>query len=341
MPFIDGQSLEQRLQTAGGPLPKQQVLSISQDVLSALDYTHQHGVIHRDVKPANILIDQAGRAYMADFGIALMIGEERRTRTGVAIGTPHYMSPEQIVNPKQMDHRTDVYSMGIVLYELLTGKPPFEGETEFVIKSAQVNNPPIAPSQYNAAIPLPLEQIILQALEKNPDQRQGGCGQFARAIESFETALSETAPPAQETNKSAGGGTASAAASVAGTTESETVIRANAAGVTASRRSSSVSNYLLVGGVATVIAVIVIGVLLWWRTVASSVNPATATPMATATAATEKNPTPTPIPSVTATPTPAPLPTPPPQATAAATIKKTLKPKAKPPTRPRIPEPDR
>ena len=138
----------------------------------------------------------------------------RLTSTGISIGTPHYMSPEQVLRPKNLDHRTDVYSMGIVLYEMLTGKPPFEGETEFVIKSAQVNNPPIAPSQYNAAIPLPLEQIILQALEKNPDQRQGGCGQFARAIESFETALSETALPAQETNKSAGGGTASAAASV-------------------------------------------------------------------------------------------------------------------------------
>src|SRR5262245_10896498 len=141
MPLIEGHSLEDRLSL--GPLSLQEVLAISADVLAALDYAHQQGVIHRDVKPSNILIDRNGRAYLTDFGIALMIGLDRQTKTGVAIGTTLYMSPEQIRRPKNLDHRTDVYSFGCVLYEMLTGRPPFEaigaGEgTDFVIKEMHI-----------------------------------------------------------------------------------------------------------------------------------------------------------------------------------------------------------
>src|SRR5262245_20016283 len=116
MPMIESYSLEDRL--SQGPLSIQEVLRISADVLAALDYAHQQAVIHRDVKPSNILIDRDGHAFLTDFGIALLMGQERRTRTGVAIGTTHYMSPEQIRRPRSVDHRTDVYSFRCVLYEM-------------------------------------------------------------------------------------------------------------------------------------------------------------------------------------------------------------------------------
>src|SRR5262249_1763370 len=126
MPLVEGPSLKGRLEAAGGPLPLTEALQIAHDVLDALDYAHQHGVIHRDVKPSNILLDHEGHPSLMDFGIALTMHQARRTRTGSSIGTPYYMSPEQIVRPKTLDHRTDVYSFGCVFYEMVASHPPFE-----------------------------------------------------------------------------------------------------------------------------------------------------------------------------------------------------------------------
>src|SRR5262245_10708905 len=186
MPMIEGYSLEDRL--SQGPLSIQEALRISVDVLAALDYAHQQAVIHRDVKPSNILVDRDGRAFLTDFGIALMMGQERRTRTGVAVGTPHYMSPEQIRRPRGVDHRTDVYSFGCVLYEMLTGRPPFdagdaEEDTDYVIKDAHVNRTPEPVRRWNPAIPEAINAIVMQALAKNPDDRFVSCGEFVRALE--------------------------------------------------------------------------------------------------------------------------------------------------------------
>lgn len=183
MPMIEGYSLEERL--TRGPMSIEEALWISADALAALDYAHQQAVIHRDVKPSNILIDRNGRAYLTDFGIALMMGQERRTRTGIAIGTPHYMSPEQILRPRSVDHRTDVYSFGCVLYEMLTGRTPFEvgdaeEDTDYVIKEAHVHRAPRPLSQFNPSIPPMVDAIVMRALAKNPDERFVSCGEFAR-----------------------------------------------------------------------------------------------------------------------------------------------------------------
>lgn len=188
MPFIEGPSLEEHLAASKGPLPLAEALRIAQEVLQALDYAHQQKVIHRDVKPSNILLDRSGHAYLVDFGIALTIGQERRTRTGSSIGTTHYMSPEQIRRPRDVDHRTDVYSFGCVLYEMLTGRPPFdaddeEGDTDFVIKGHHLNSAPDPPSRLNASVPAAIDAIVLRALAKNMDQRFMGCGEFARALQ--------------------------------------------------------------------------------------------------------------------------------------------------------------
>jgi serine/threonine protein kinase len=186
MALVEGESLEQRL-ARSRPLPLDETLRISADALAALDYAHQRGVIHRDVKSSNILLDMEGRAYLADFGIMLMVGAERRTRTGSTIGTPFYMSPEQIRRPRTLDHRTDVYSFGCVLYEMLTGHTPFEkgdeeGDTDFVVKDGHVNRMPDPPRLKNASLPPAIDSIVLKALAKSPDERYSGCGEFALAL---------------------------------------------------------------------------------------------------------------------------------------------------------------
>jgi serine/threonine protein kinase len=162
---------------------------IIKDVLQALDYAHRHGIVHRDVKPSNVLVDHTGCVWLFDFGIAIAMGEQRRTRTGLTVGTPLYMSPEQITNPRNIDHRSDVYSVGCLFYELLTGRPPFVknedgvGDADFALQQAHVNKRPANPRFRVATIPANLDEIIMRALEKNPDDRIPGCGEFVRLLE--------------------------------------------------------------------------------------------------------------------------------------------------------------
>jgi len=184
MTHIKGQSLDQC-----GRLPLNTALQISREILDALDFAHQQGVIHRDVKPSNILIDTRGHAYIMDFGIALVAGTERLTRltrTGTAVGTPEYMSPEQIITPADLDHRTDVYSFGCVLYEMLTGQPPFgsrdHGITEFQLMEAHVRKQPAPIRPSNPSVDKNTESVILRALAKDRDERFGGCAEMARNL---------------------------------------------------------------------------------------------------------------------------------------------------------------
>ena len=177
------------------PIEMARALTWIKQLLWALDYAHQQGVIHRDVKPSNVMLDEQEQIKVTDFGIALEIGGTRLTETGFTKGTPEYMSPEQIVRPKEVDHRTDVYSAGILLYELLTGRVPFTGATYFAVQEAQVKFAPPKPRSLNPKIPEKLEQIVLRALEKDPARRFNGCGEFARAIEAFEKDQGTTAIP--------------------------------------------------------------------------------------------------------------------------------------------------
>jgi len=187
MPYLNGGSVADLLDSRA-PLDLTSALTISSQILSALDHAHRQGIIHRDVKPSNILLDTDGRAFLADFGIALMLGENRKTRTGTSIGTPQYMSPEQIMHPKTMDHRADVYSYGCVLYEMVTGHTPFEvddddgGDSDFIIKQGHLGTAPTPPGFWNPSLPQAMDDCILKALEKHPDQRYQGCGAFAAAL---------------------------------------------------------------------------------------------------------------------------------------------------------------
>src|SRR6266404_4523124 len=143
MPLVEGESLRDRL-TREKQLPIDDALRIASEVASALDYAHRHGVIHRDIKPENILLHD-GRALVADFGIALAAskaGGTRMTETGMSLGTPHYMSPEQAMGEREITARSDVYALGVVLYEMLTGDPPFTGSTAQAIVARVLTEKP-------------------------------------------------------------------------------------------------------------------------------------------------------------------------------------------------------
>ncbi len=153
--------------------------------LAGLGYAHEKGIVHRDVKPANILINDRGEVAVTDFGLALAIGDQRLTSTGMAIGTPSYMSPEQIAGEGDLDHRSDVYSMGVVLYELLTGRVPFQLSSSFEMFRVVVAEPP-KPREHNPEIPEALEAIVLKALAKSPAERYQSCEEMASDLEAWE-----------------------------------------------------------------------------------------------------------------------------------------------------------
>jgi serine/threonine-protein kinase len=183
MSFIEGGSLQDRIKKRGR-LSLAETLHIARGILDALDFAHQKGIVHRDVKPSNLLLSPDLHAYLVDFGIALVLGKTRITRFGANIGTPDYMSPEQI-RGEQLDHRTDVYSFGCVLYEMLTGRSPFrrsDDDTEFTLMERHMNETPASMRSLESAVNEETEAVIMRAMAKNRDQRFAGCADMARAL---------------------------------------------------------------------------------------------------------------------------------------------------------------
>src|SRR5919109_4256676 len=196
MPYVEGESLRDRLRREH-QLSVEEALRIVMDVAAALGYAHERGVIHRDVKPENILLSN-GQAIVADFGIARAVslaGGERLTETGLALGTPHYMSPEQATGDRSVDARSDVYALGCVLYEMLAGEPPYTGPTAQAIVAKSLAEPVPSIRKRRPTVSEEVERTIDRALAKLPADR------FTTAA-AFEEALSRAAvmpPPPSRT----------------------------------------------------------------------------------------------------------------------------------------------
>jgi eukaryotic-like serine/threonine-protein kinase len=188
MPYVEGESLRARL-TREQQLPLEDALRIAREVALALEYAHEHRVIHRDIKPENILLTKDGSTLVADFGIARAFGggSDQLTETGMAVGTPAYMSPEQAAGERTLDARADIYSLGIVLYEMLAGEPPYTGATAQAILARRFSEAPRPLRILRDTIPEPIEQAVQKALAKAPADR------FSTALQ-FADALATTAP---------------------------------------------------------------------------------------------------------------------------------------------------
>ena len=182
MPFIDGESLRQRM-ARDGALPLDESLSIVHQVADALGYAHGRGVMHRDIKPDNILLAD-GHAFVVDFGIARAIQSNAQalTNTGMSVGTPAYMAPEQAAGSKDLDGRVDVYALGSVLYEMLAGTPAFTGPNRMAIMVRARNTDPRPIHRVRAAVTPALDAVILKAMSRTPTERYATMSAFRDAI---------------------------------------------------------------------------------------------------------------------------------------------------------------
>jgi eukaryotic-like serine/threonine-protein kinase len=194
MEMVEGETLADLLRREG-PLSPDRAARIAGTVARALEAAHEKGLIHRDVKPGNVMLTRDGDVKVMDFGIARAATDDTLTQTGMVLGTASYLSPEQS-RGEPVNHRSDVYSLGCVLYEMLTGRPPFEGGTPVGVAYKHVHERPDPPSSVNPAVPPEVEAVVMRALEKDPDARYPSADAFREALTS--TVASESTEPLVE-----------------------------------------------------------------------------------------------------------------------------------------------
>ncbi|GAC1467184.1 MAG: hypothetical protein NVSMB9_08520 [Isosphaeraceae bacterium] len=170
MEFVPGKTLDQLLQEHG-PFDWKEVVELGIQMCDALHYAHEHGVVHRDFKPSNLMVTEAGRIKLTDFGIAKDLDKTALTATGRTLGTAAYMAPEQIRGTPEVSHKTDIYALGVVFYQVLTGQPPFDGNSAVVLMHAHLNEPAPRPSGKVAEIPRSLDDLVVQLMAKSPTDR--------------------------------------------------------------------------------------------------------------------------------------------------------------------------
>ncbi|WP_422926522.1 serine/threonine-protein kinase [Singulisphaera sp. PoT] len=181
MEYVAGENLEQLLNRRG-PLPWREAVDFGIQVSEALQYAHEHGVVHRDLKPSNLMVSEKGRVKLTDFGIAKDLDATALTATGRTLGTAAYMAPEQIRGAPAISHKTDLYALGVVLYQILTGRPTFEGTSAVVLMHCHLNEPAPRPSAKVAEIPVALDKLIVQLLAKDPADRPWDAAAVALAL---------------------------------------------------------------------------------------------------------------------------------------------------------------
>jgi serine/threonine protein kinase len=204
MEVLPGVTLKQLLEKHGGPLSLEQALRLVQQVASALTFALRRGIVHRDLKPSNIMVDAQGRVKLTDFGLAKATARTVQTTTGRIFGTPEYMSPEQ-VRGDELDHRSDVYALGVILYQVLTGKVPFANENPLAVIHGHCEREPPPPSELNPALPAPVEAVVLKALAKSRADRFQSAQELAhylrRAIAGQPLPEKAPAPQARATGR--------------------------------------------------------------------------------------------------------------------------------------------
>lgn len=295
MEFVEGMTLEQKLRQ--GPIGIRAAIDYITHVLGALSYAHSRGVVHRDIKPANMMLMPNGTVKLMDFGIAKAQTDRRLTSTGTTMGSLYYMSPEQIQGALDLDARADLYSVGISLYELVTGKRPFDGDSQFAIMSAHLEKQPVPPITLDATLPPALNDIILLSVAKNPDNR-------FQTAEAFRNAL-------QSVVSGAGAGVGAAAAKAE-------PIAAKPAMAPAAPPKNRRGLYVAAGAVAMALALIAIVQFAPWRS--TNASPAALT----------QTPTQTPVQPQTQTQTPPPQQAPAPAPQAETPTAQSQKPAAEP-----------
>ena len=181
MEYIEGETFHDIIQRRG-PIPAAEAIPLFRQALMGIGYAHRMGIVHRDIKPSNIMVKRDGIVKVMDFGIAKVLGNRGMTRTGTQMGTAYYMSPEQVVN-KGVDIRSDVYSLGVTLYEILTANVPFSGDTDFEVMQAHMQTMPPLPTRFYPYIPKGVENAVLHAIAKSPDQRFQTVEEFGLALE--------------------------------------------------------------------------------------------------------------------------------------------------------------
>ena len=194
MEYLEGVTIDVVLRS--GRIPIDKAIDYSVQVLSALSYAHAHGVVHRDLKPANMILTPSGVVKLMDFGIARMVADRKLTQTGGTVGSIYYMSPEQIKGGVAVDARSDLYSLGISLYEMATGARPFKGDSEYSIMAAHLETTPPPPIEVDPNLPPALSEIILMSLEKDPAQRFQTADAFRAALLSVRGTVQPAATPA-------------------------------------------------------------------------------------------------------------------------------------------------
>lgn len=312
MPLIDGGDLaDLMLQEHLGLARINKIIS---EIGDALDYAHAQGVVHRDIKPTNIMLDKRGNSLLTDFGLARILEERssRLTASGYVVGTPVYMSPEQGMGEK-LDGRSDIYSLGVVLYELATGKAPYESDTPLGVIYRHINDPLPAPRELNPEIPEPLAKVITTAMAKRPEDRFATAGEMVGALQraiGTNPSLRQAAKTSVEPHLPSLKKTRLVAKNV------------SAKPATTPRNTESTRfNLWLISGIAVVLLIFLAGVAtivgLWYFSQQSSPNIPAVAPQPTITEPPTPSPSPTPQPTETPPPTPVPTavvpPTEPPQ----------------------------
>jgi serine/threonine protein kinase len=197
MEFLEGLTVREEIQQLGAlPLPR--ICRILSQLASALNYAHSHGLIHRDIKPGNVILSDGDHATLTDFGLVKASGGVQLTQAGTTVGTLEYMSPEQVTGD-EIDYRSDIYSLGVLVYEMLVGRVPYKGNTPFEVLQGLVYEPPTPLREIKPDMPLPVELVVLKVLAKRPEERYQSAVELSQAFEQAVIAVGISPSPVQET----------------------------------------------------------------------------------------------------------------------------------------------